>query len=162
MGVPSTARRDTGTSQHSETGTGLGPPAPPAATDTCHVPSSPSPWLSHNIYSTPGNLAGATALPREPVTPLCPPSFMFVPTGAPPKLSLCPLSASVPVVTSRAWIPSPHLLSATECSSKSLGGQQDVPSCHHPPPRDSQRHKLLWTEGTVGLGKEVLSPGRKF
>lgn len=161
MGVPSTARRDTGTSQHSETGTGLGPPAPPAATDTCHVPSSPSPWLSHNIYSAPGNLAGATALPREPVTPLCPPSFMFVPTGAPPNCPSVPyqprclLSQAEP-----GFLPHTSYL-PPNVPARASGGSRTCPAATTPP-RDSQRHKLLWTEGTVGLGKEVLSPGRKF
>lgn len=31
-----------------------------------------------------------------------------------------------------------------------------------PPPRDSQRHRLLGTERTIGLGEEVLGPGRKI
>lgn len=31
-----------------------------------------------------------------------------------------------------------------------------------PPPRDSQRHRLLGSEWTIGLGEEVLGPGRKI
>lgn len=151
-----------GTSQGSDTGTGLCPPAPPA---TCHVPSSPSPWLSHNIYSGPGNLAGATALSREPVIPLSPPSLMPVPTGAPPNCPSVPYQPQC--LLSRAepgFVPHTSYL-PPNVPATVLGGQQDVPSCHQPP---GTRHPPLGTargtncsaqRGQLGWGRKIWVQG---
>lgn len=93
---PLSGTGDMGTSRPTEANLMLAPHIPPRAVDTCHVPLSPSPWLSNNIYSSSRNLAGATALFREAVTPLSPPPSCTLFLSGPPthKLSVCPLSAS--------------------------------------------------------------------
>lgn len=141
------------------------PPGPPG-----HLPRAivPVPMALTQYLQRSRQLGRGHSSVSRACDPSVPPQLHACPHWGPPKLSLCPLSASVPVVTSRAWIRPPHLLSPTECSSNSAGGAagraQLSPTPRDPPspPGDSQRHKLLCTEGTVGLGEEDLGAGRKF
>lgn len=163
-----------GTSQASETGTGLGSPAPPDSHS--HLPRAivPVPMALTQYLQRSREFGRGHCSASRACDPSVSPQLRVCTHWGPPKLSLCPLSASVPVVTSRAWIPSPHLLSATECSSNSLGGQQEVPSCHHPPGTargtdcSGQRGQLAWGRkfwvqgGSFGSREEDFGLGRKI
>lgn len=143
---PLSGTGDMGTSRPTEANLMLAPHIPPRAVDTCHVPLSPSPWLSNNIYSSSGNLAGATALFREAVTPLSPPQLHAFPEWAPHpqtvRLSL--ISQQVPLSPAQpGFVPhTPYL--PPNAPAAEHGGGQDLLCCHNPsgdllfpkPPRD--------------------------